>query len=238
MILTPRPPRPGGAADRLTAALAARGYAREPAALGPLPPCDLLLCPAPDEPALDLPRWLAEHPPASGTRLLVLTRIGTHRDARSRALRACWHLEEAARATGLPALVLRLGPLLGPRSPLWLRLRARPRLPRGGAKLLNPVVEEDVAETLARALDGRASWEGWYEVAGREAWTLAELCALAAAAGPPLAAGSGAWEPPLEEMAEHRLAEAGPWLAHFGLETQPLAGRAGAWGAAPAGSTT
>ncbi len=86
-------------------------------------------------------------------------------------------------------------------------------------------------ETLDRALTGRAAWEGWYELAGAEPFTLAELAALARAAGPRLPAGAGAWEPSHEEMTEHRLAEAGPWSEHFGIVPRPIAGRAGSWAA-------
>jgi len=238
VILLPRVPGPGGVAARLVSALEGRGRTCEVAAPGPLPPGDLLLCPSPGEPACEAGKWLAAHPPAAATRLLVVTRLGTHPDARSLALREAWALEEAARATGLPALVFRSGPLLGPSSPLWLRLRAGPGPGRDGTRLLNPVAEEDLVETLLLALDGRASWEGWYEVAGPEVWSLAELVTLARETGPRLRAGSGAWEPPLEEMRDHRLAESAPWLEHFGLHARPLAGRAKTWAVAPAGSAT
>src|SRR5687767_12706729 len=86
-------------------------------------------------------------------RLLLLSALGAHPDARDHRLRSLWDIEEAARATGLPLLTLRLGPLVGPESPLWQRLRSRPRLPRRGEALLMPVVEEDVVEALAQALD-------------------------------------------------------------------------------------
>ena len=123
--------------------------------------------------------------------------------------------------------------MVGPASPLWLELAARPRLPRGGHQLLNPVCEEDVVETLDRALAGRAAWEGWFEVAGPEVVSLSELRDLAAewpeGASPGVVA---AWEPPLEEMAEHRLCEAGPWLEHFRITPAPLVERARAWFAA------
>ena len=164
-------------------------------------------------------------------RVLVIDTLGAHRDARAPRLRAMWDLEELARSTRMPVLTLRLGPLVGPASPFWLKLRSRPRLPRGGADLLNPVAEADVIETLSRALDGRAAWEGWYEVAGPEVLSLAELAALAAAAGPRLPGGAGAWEPPLAELAEHRLAEAEPWLAHFDLSPSPIAAAAPGWAA-------
>ena len=101
--------------------------------------------------------------------------------------------------------------------------------------LLNPVVESDVVDTLDRALSGRAEWSGWYEVAGREVWSLAELSALAREVGPALPAGSGAWEPPLGELGEHRLAESDPWLDHFGMTVRPLAEQAREWAAASDG---
>jgi uncharacterized protein YbjT (DUF2867 family) len=154
-------------------------------------------------------------------RALVLSRLGAHPDARHPALQRLWRLEEQVRGGGQPSLTLRFAPVLGPDTPLWNKLRARPSLPRGGRQLLNPVSERDALETLRRALDGRVTWAGWYEVAGPEAWTLAELRDLAAAAGP--GPGAGAWEPPLAEMAEHRLAESGPWAEHFGLAPERVA---------------
>jgi uncharacterized protein YbjT (DUF2867 family) len=148
-------------------------------------------------------------------RALVLSRLGAHPDARLPALQRLWRLEEHVRGGGAPTLTLRFAPLLGPATPLWNRLRSRPVLPRGGRQLLNPVSERDALETLRRALDGRAPWGGWFEVAGPEAWNLAELRELATQAGRGPEAGE--WEPPLEEMAEHRLAESEPWASHFGL---------------------
>lgn len=229
MIHVPVPPPPGSVADRLLRALADRGRAAGPG------PGTLLVCPAPEQSVPGPAAWLRAAPGAAAERLLVVTRLGTHPDAEAPRLRECWALEEAARASGLPVLVLRLGPVLGPRSPLWAHLGAGPGFPRRGAKLINPVAEEDVVETLARALDGRAAWEGWYEVAGPETWTLAELAELARASGAPRGGPGAGWEPPLAEIEEHRLAEAGPWLGHFGLEPRPLAERAAAWAAAPAG---
>jgi uncharacterized protein YbjT (DUF2867 family) len=163
-------------------------------------------------------------------RLLVLSALGAHRDARAPRLRRLWELEESARALALPVLVLRLGALLGPDSPLWRKLRSRPRLPRGGRSLIQPVAEHHVIETLERALDGRAAWEGWYEVAGAEPLSLAELAALAAS-GPRDRASleGGEWEPPLDEVNEHRLAEAEPWLTHFQLTARPICEEARAW---------
>ena len=159
-------------------------------------------------------------------RVLVLSRLGAHPDARCTSLQRLWRLEEHVRAGGAPTLTPRLAPLVGPETPLWRKLRARPSLPRGGRKLVNPVAERDAVETLLRALDGRGPWHGWYEVAGGEAVTLAELRDLAART--PGETRGGAWEPTLEEMREHRLAEAEPWASEFGVTPTPLAAWAGA----------
>lgn len=149
-------------------------------------------------------------------RLLVLSRLGAHPDARAESLQRLWRIEEHARGAGAPVLTLRLAPLIGPHSPLWRKLASSPKLPRRGRQLLNPVAESDALESLARALDGRAQWRGWFEVAGPEVWSLAELAEAAARSGVPHA--GGAFEPDLDELAEHRLAEAGPWQEHFGIE--------------------
>jgi len=234
VILSPVTLRADRAGGRLLDALERRGHAVGRSARPPDGEHTVFLCPAPEEPAPALQDWLSGSGYA-GLRLLVITRLGTHRDAAGPRLRECWELEETARRSGLPALVLRLGPMLGPESPLWLRLRADPSLPRRGAKLLNPVAESAVLETLELALAEEAPWAGWYEVAGPEVWTLGELAALAREAGPVLPAGAGAWEPPLAELEEHRLAEPGPWLGRFPVAVRPLADQARAWAAAPTG---
>jgi len=166
---------------------------------------------------------------APGARILVMSRLGAHPDARAKRLAELWSLEEHARACGLPVLTLRLAPLLGPGTPLWLQLRRAPRLPKGGRTLLNPVAEADAIETLDRALKGRAGWEGWYEVAGVESLTLAELVALAREAGPPPRESAAAWEPTLEEMMEHRLADPRPWLTHFEMPGAPIRDAIAGW---------
>jgi uncharacterized protein YbjT (DUF2867 family) len=161
--------------------------------------------------------------------LLVIGLIGTHPDARSAALRELWQMEERARGQGRPVLAMRLGPLIGPASPLWLRLRSNPRLPRGGRKLLQPVLEEDVVEAIHRALAGQARWEGCHEIAGPEVWSLAELARLAADSSDTRSESAAAWEPSLDVLEEQRLCEAGPWLEHFGMEARPLGAAARSW---------
>jgi hypothetical protein len=166
--------------------------------------------------------------PDSGARLLVLSRVGVHPDAKAPGLQALWRLEERARASKLPMLTLRLAPMIGPTSPLWSMLASGPKLPRAGRSLLNPVAEEDVVESITRAVDGRAKWEGWFEAAGSEVLSLAELTALARAYGP-TDGFWGSWEPPAEEMLEHRLCESAPWMEHFQLESEAVAVRAKKW---------
>jgi len=215
----------GEPAARLLAQLAARGVTLH---------ADPLRLPAGAEPVtlavsdgpfvldlLALVRALGGRP----FRVLVLSRLGAHPDARADSLRRLWRLEEHVRGGGAPTLTLRTAPLVGPDSPLWRKLRARPGLPRGGRKIVNPVLEADVVETLARALAERVPWSGWYELAGPDAVTLAELSARAA--GSPGPTAGGAWEPPLEEMLEHRLAECAPWAVRFALTPTPLAAWAG-----------
>jgi len=224
---TPRPPVP-----RLATALASRGHRLTTGGPGgDAGPSTLVLGAGntldPAAVGVLLGAW-ARTP---GARVLVLTDLGTHRDARAPALRAMWDLEEIVRALPLPSLVLRLAPLVGPASPLWLRLKSRPRLPERGRALVQPVAEEDVIETLDRALRDSRAWEGWYELAGHEVLTLAELAALAAASGAPAARDSGAWEPPLAELAEHRIAEPEPWIERFGVRPAPIAERSAAWAA-------
>jgi uncharacterized protein YbjT (DUF2867 family) len=161
-------------------------------------------------------------------RVLVLSALGAHPDARSARLRKLWTIEEQVRRCPRASLTLRLGPILGADSPLWLRLRARPRLGRYGESTFSPVYEDDVLETLHRALDGRAEWEGWYGVAGPEVLTLSEASALAAR-GRPLPAGAGAWEPPLDEIREHRIPELAPWIEHFDMVPSRVTEQAERW---------
>lgn len=153
-------------------------------------------------------------------RVLVLSRLGAHPDARTPSLQRLWRMEEHVRGGGVPTLTLRLAPLLGPESPLWTKLRTQPALPRGGRTQLNPVAERDAVTTLVRALADEQPWRGWFEVAGERIWTLGELRELARDAG--RGADAGAWEPSLEEMLEHRLAESAPWRERFAITPTPI----------------
>ena len=224
MLVKPGPL--GEPADRLLGALAAHGHSVVTGA-GALPaPEGTVTLAISDGPMvfdfLGFVRTLGER----SFRVLMLSRLGVHPDARATTLQRLWRLEEHVRAGNAPMLTLRFAPLVGPATPLWKKLRSRPALPNGGRKLVNPVAERDAIETLARALDGRALWRGWYEVAGPDTLTLAELRDLAALT--PGETAGGAWEPTLDEIAEHRLAESEPWASDFGITPAPLASWTGA----------
>ena len=153
-------------------------------------------------------------------RVLILSRLGAHPDARAASLQRLWRLEEHVRGGGAPTLTLRLAPIVAADAPLVRRLASRPSLPRAGRGLTNPVAEADVLETLRRALAESRAWGDWFEVAGPEVWSWAELREAAAALPPSRA--PAAWEPSLDELVEHRLAEAGPWLERFLLTPTPI----------------
>jgi uncharacterized protein YbjT (DUF2867 family) len=229
---------PDAPVPRLMRALAARGLAvsvgsARPAQVGAEDrvQATLVLGAGTGLDPLSLGALLAGWARAPGARVMVLGAQGTHRDATVARLRRLWDLEEAVRASSLPVLTLRLGPLLGPESPLWLRLRSRPRLAGIEHLMLQPVVEDDVVETLARAIAGRARWEGWYELVGGEVLSMRELSDLARARGARLPFGAGAWEPPLEELRVLRLAEPEPWREHFELEPRRVGGEVARWAA-------
>lgn len=218
MIVAPGPL--GAPASRLLAALAAKGHDVREASAG-LPSGDAPVTLAiSDGPFLfdfaGLVRAIAPRP----FRVLMLSRLGAHPDAKAASLQRLWRLEEHVRGGGAPTLTLRFAPLLGPDTPLWNKLRTQPSLPRGGRTQLNPVAERDAVETLVRALASDAPWSDWYEVAGPRVWTLGELCGLARDAG--RGRDAGEWEPSLDEMAEHRLAESAPWCARFGITPMPI----------------
>lgn len=219
MILAPGVMAPPAA--RLLAALERRGHPIARTAVNGSG--DLLVILGPDSDVGAIASVVAGR---RNARILVLSLVGAHPDARAESLRRLWRLEEAARGTGLPVLTLRLGPLLGATSPLWLKLRKPGSLPDRGRMLLNPVAEKDAIETLVRAVAVPIEDQTWYEVIGPEIWSLADLADLAKRLG---GEGGGAWEPALEVLAAQRLGEAGPWLDRFGIEARPLAERALEW---------
>ena len=211
------PGRPDGPAPRLLEGLAG---------VSALETLVLSTGSAPTWKELDL--LLAEWAGKPHGRLLVLGTLGAHRDARVPRLRALWRIEEKARATGRPVLALRLAPLVGPASPLWLRLRAAGALPRAERALLQPVAEADAVATLRAACAATEEWAGWYDVAGPEAMTLEELAALAGRC-PSLPRGAGAWEPSPQELGEQRLCDDGPWRERFAITPRRVSEVAASW---------
>lgn len=232
MIVTPGPlDAPAG---RLLAALAARGATILDAARVPAGDAPVTLAVATGAFVFDfagLVRAIGARP----FRVVILSRLGAHPDARADSLKRLWRLEEHVRGGGAPTLTLRFAPLVGPASPLWRMLRGGPSLPRGGRQVVCPVAESDAVETLARALGlaepvlGEAAFRDWYEVAGPEPLTLAELRELAVAGGGPRE--GGAWEPALDEIAEHRLAESEPWASRFAITPAPIREQVRSWAA-------
>jgi uncharacterized protein YbjT (DUF2867 family) len=167
--------------------------------------------------------WFGAWHVARAARILVISRIGAHPDARAESLRELWRLEEYARVSLIPTLVLRLAPLVGESSPFWSRLRSRPRLGATGHSVVMPVLERDVVEAMHAALTRPGTWEGWFDVAGPEARTLSEWSELAGATSGNGAGAGDEWEPPLEELAEHRLSEPDLWQARFGIAAREVA---------------
>ena len=212
MIVTPGPLDPP--AGRLLEALSALGHAVSEAQMLPAGTSPVTVAVSGGRFVFNLAALVGSLAPRP-IRILVLSRLGAHPDARAASLQRLWRLEEHVRGAGAPALTLRFAPLVGDESPLWRKLRGRPSLPRGGRQLLNPALESDAVETLVRALADPAPWSGWCEVAGPEVWSLSELRDAASATKGP--SEGAAWEPGLEEMAEHRLAESEPWASRFAL---------------------
>ena len=157
-------------------------------------------------------------------RVLVTGWIGTHPDATVPLLARLWALEEAARAGGLPVLVLRFAPLVGQHSPLCAKLAGGPPLDARLARaLVQPVHEADAIEGLARVLAGHVAWHGWYEVCGADPLTVGELAAAAAAGRFGPAAVAPAWEPPADVLRAMGLSEWQPWASACGVTPRSVA---------------
>ena len=241
MIVTPGPlDAPAG---RLLAALVARGERVVDAAAVPVGAEPVTLAISTGAFVFDFAGMVR----ALGTRpfrVVMLSRLGAHPDAKADGLRRLWRMEEHVRRGGAPTLTLRFAPLVGPQSPLWRWLGSGPALPRQGRQLLNPVAESDAVETLARAVGltqpvlADAHFRDWYEVAGPDVMSLAELRDLAvrsAKRGTPdrarFSGAGGALEPSEAEMREHRLAQSEPWASRFGITPVSIAAEAMRWAA-------
>lgn len=212
---------PGGATGanaRLLAALRARGLAiADTESPGNADGATLLLWTPVDW--MQLGVRMAPWRVARGARLIVLSRLGAHPDAIAPGLRDLWRLEEYARVSLVPTMALRFAPLVGKESPFWKKLGGRPKLGRAGNTVLMPVLEDDAVQVLARALTESRPAEGWFEITGPEALSLDEWGEIATRNG---ALDAGEWEPPIEELTEHRLSESEIWQTRFGLRAHPV----------------
>jgi uncharacterized protein YbjT (DUF2867 family) len=207
------PAPPSGGVARLVAALRARG-AEITDQVAPEPGVGATLLLTTPVDWLHLSMWLAHWHVARSCRLLVLSRVGAHPDAVAPSLQDLWRLEEHARVSLIPTLVLRLAPLVAADSPFWLRLR-HARLGPEGRAVVMPVVEEDALKGLESALrETNGRWEGWFEVTGPEARTVAEWAEVAARRG---SSSAEVWEPDAAELLEHRLSEPELWQRRFGV---------------------
>ena len=207
--MTPRQPVLAAPASRLLAAARARldAAAFDPTRLHVLGPAA-----SRDDEVTPLPAAGAEG------RLLVMSWIGAHPDATDRLLAALWRLEEAARATGLPVLVLRLAPLVGGGSPWSAQLAGRPRLDAKLARaLVQPIREDDAVAGLARACSGEVEWRGWFEVCGRDPLTVGELAEAAAGGAFGQVDATPAWEPEPGVLRAMGLSEWKPWADACGI---------------------
>ena len=172
--------------------------------------------------------WLAPWRVARGARLIVVSRIGAHPDAKAASLQDLWRLEEYARVSLIPTLTFRLAPLVSKQSPFWMRLAARPKFGPEARQLVMPVLEEDAVTALERALREERPSEDWYEVVGRDARSLEEWAGIASTGAAAAPDATVPWEPEIEELAEHRLAEPEIWQERFGIRARSVIDWAGA----------
>lgn len=165
---------------------------------------------------------------AERDRILVVSWIGAHPDARANVLRRLWALEEQCRASALPTLTLRLGPLAGPESPLWQKLAHVKPGHRLARRPVHPVLESQVVEVIERALVGAIAWSGWQEIGGPDIMTLGDCAEHARSAR---TGAQGEWEPDLEALAEQRLIEPEVWARWSGIEPRSVLSEAATWAA-------
>jgi len=210
-----------GAMARLLPALAARGLEIADTPAPDFSGGSTLLVSTPVD-WMKLGVWFAPWRVARGARIVVVSRVGAHPDARAAGLQDLWRLEEYARVSLVPTLTLRLGPLVSAASPFWTRLAGRPKLGDASRAVVMPLLEEDAVIALERVLRETQPAEGCFEVVGTDARSLAEWSELAAAGGVAAPADGGTWEPPIEELVEHRLCEPEHWQERFGVTARSV----------------
>jgi NADH dehydrogenase len=130
---------------------------------------------------------LAEARRAGAKSVLYMSAIGAAREAPTRYLRTKARAEELVRSSGLAWLIARGSVVLGRAGEFFQLLRQLTRfpvvpVPGGGAFELQPVLLEDVAEALARAVERPEAWNRVYGLCGPRRFTLREM--LRQASGP------------------------------------------------------
>ena len=113
-------------------------------------------------------------------RLIQVSALGADIDSKSVYARAKAEGEAAVRALVEQAIVLRPSVMFGPEDTLFNRfaslVRMLPVLPLAGAETkFQPVFVGDVAEVIARAVDGKVDGGKVYELGGPQVKTLREL---------------------------------------------------------------
>jgi NADH dehydrogenase len=127
---------------------------------------------------------VAEARRAGARSLLYMSAIGADPSGPTRYFRTKARAEEMVRSSGLAWLVARGSVVLGKAGEFFQLLRELTRfpvvpVPGSGAFELQPVLLEDVAEVLARAVERPEAWNRVYGVCGPRRFTLRELLRLA-----------------------------------------------------------
>ena len=124
---------------------------------------------------------VAQNAAAIGARVVHVSAIGAAPASPSLYARTKAAGEEAVRAASPQAIILRPSVVFGPEDEFFNRFaslaRFSPALPLigGGKTRLQPVFVGDVAEAVARAVEGRLRAGGVYELGGPEVMTMREV---------------------------------------------------------------
>jgi len=127
---------------------------------------------------------LAEARRAGAKAVFYMSAIGADLDGPTRYFRTKARAEELVRSSGLSWLVARGSVVLGRAGEFFRLLADLTRfplvpMPGSGRFELQPVLLEDVAEAVARAVERPEAWNRVYGVCGPRRFTLAELLRLA-----------------------------------------------------------
>jgi len=124
---------------------------------------------------------VAEAANAAGARLVHISAIGADDNSPSHYARSKAEGERLVRAAQSAAVIVRPSIVFGPEDDFFNRFAALARLspvlplPGGGATRMQPVFAGDVAEMIARAVDGSVNAGVTYECGGPQVLTFREL---------------------------------------------------------------